>query len=324
MDSKQELAWVGIFVLVASALVLATIFAISGVFGGAGPTYRASLKFAGGLEPGAVVRYAGGPKVGRVEMLRVDPKDASRMEIVFSVSSETPVKIDSKVKIFALGALAENYLELSPGSPQSPLAAPGSALPSEEYISFNDVLAQLNALGPDARKLVQSLNERATELKETITRVNDVINEANRANLASTLSNVRGMIEENRPRVKSTLTNMDAASAKIAPLVDDFKKTLEKLDKALTQVDGLVAENRPDIKAAILDLRKTLASANSLVAKLDQTMVANSENIDEMLENMRLTTANLKQFTDTIKARPSVLLRSSTPADRRPGEAPRP
>jgi hypothetical protein len=33
---------------------------------------------------------------------------------------------------------------------------------------------------------------------------------------------------------------------------------------------------------------------------------------------MRRTTENLKQFTNTIKARPYTLIRSSTPKDRQP------
>ncbi len=67
MESKREQAMVGLFVLVAGAVLVATVIALTGAFGSAGATYRAYFPFAGGLEPGATVRYAGGPKVGRVE-----------------------------------------------------------------------------------------------------------------------------------------------------------------------------------------------------------------------------------------------------------------
>ena len=74
MDAKREQAMVGLFVLVAGAVLIATVFALSGAFGGAAATYRAYFPFAGGLEPGAAVRYSGGPKVGRVEKLQLDPQ----------------------------------------------------------------------------------------------------------------------------------------------------------------------------------------------------------------------------------------------------------
>src|SRR5215472_9248801 len=116
MQSKREQAIVGVFVLIAAAILIATTFALSGAFGGSASTFRAYFPFAGGLEPGSTVRYAGGPKVGRVEKLQLDPKDPSRIEITFSVRSDLPVKSDSKVKIMSLSPLGDNHLEIVPGS----------------------------------------------------------------------------------------------------------------------------------------------------------------------------------------------------------------
>ena len=70
MDAKRDQAFVGAFVLIAGVLLVITIFAISGALGGSMKQYRAYFPFAGGIEPGATVRYAGGPKAGRVEQLR--------------------------------------------------------------------------------------------------------------------------------------------------------------------------------------------------------------------------------------------------------------
>ena len=74
MQTKKEQAMVGIFVLIAAGVLIATVFAITGTFGGSSTTYRAYFTFAGGLEPGAAVRYSGGPKVGRVEKLQLDAR----------------------------------------------------------------------------------------------------------------------------------------------------------------------------------------------------------------------------------------------------------
>src|SRR5436309_11461833 len=115
MEAKREQAMVGLFVLIAAAVLVATVFALTGAFGSAAATYRAYFPFAGGLEPGASVRYAGGPKVGRVEKLQLDPKNPSRIEINFSVRSGLPVKTDSHVRIMALSLLGDNILEIVPG-----------------------------------------------------------------------------------------------------------------------------------------------------------------------------------------------------------------
>ena len=102
MESKREQALVGLFVLIAGAVLVATVFALTGAFGGTAATYRAYFPFDGGLEPGATVRYAGGPKVGRVEKLNIDPQNPARIEVVFSVETDLPVKKDSRAKIMSM------------------------------------------------------------------------------------------------------------------------------------------------------------------------------------------------------------------------------
>ena len=320
MEAKREQAMVGLFVLIASAVLIATVFALSGAFGGAAATYRAYFPFAGGLEPGATVRYAGGPKVGRVEKLQLDPKDPSRIEITFSVRSGLPVKTDSHVKIMSLSPLGDNHLEIVPGSEKAALASTGAILASDPYVDFNALTAKVNEIAPQAQQLLKTLNDRATELKVTVNRVNELINDKNRENLSATLADARGMIAENRAPVKSTVQNLNSASRKLEPLLEDLRKTSAQANEALSHIDTLIGDNRADIRQAVIDLRRSLATLTDLTGRLDQTLDVNSENIDELLENLRHVSENLKQFTNTIKTRPYTLIRSSGPHEHKPGE----
>jgi phospholipid/cholesterol/gamma-HCH transport system substrate-binding protein len=320
MEAKREQAMVGLFVLIAGAVLVATVFALSGAFGGAAATYRAYFPFAGGLEPGATVRYAGGPKVGRVEKLQLDPKDPSRIEITFSVRSGLPVKTDSHVKIMSLSPLGDNHLEIVPGSEKGALASTGAILASDPYVDFNALTAKVNEIAPQAQQLLKTLDDRATELKVTVNRVNDLINDRNRENLSATLADTRGMIAENRAPVRSTVQNLNSASRKLDPLLEDLRKTSAQANEALNHIDTLIGDNRADIRQAVLDLRRSLATLTDLTGRLDQTLDVNSENIDELLENLRHVSENLKQFTNTIKTRPYTLIRSSGPREHKPGE----
>src|SRR5579871_6277731 len=121
MEARREQVIVGIFVLLATGLLVATVFAMSGAFGRSTKTYHAYVNFAGGIEPGATVRYGGGPKVGRVDAVVVDPKDASRFDVAMRVQSEVPVKSDSHVKIMSMSPLGDNHVEILPGSAQAAL-----------------------------------------------------------------------------------------------------------------------------------------------------------------------------------------------------------
>jgi phospholipid/cholesterol/gamma-HCH transport system substrate-binding protein len=320
MGSKREQAMVGIFVIAASAVLIATVFALTGAFGGSATTFRAYFPFAGGLEPGATVRYAGGPKVGRVEKLQLDPKDGSRIEITFSVRAGLPVKADSRVKIMSLSPLGDNHLEIVPGSDKAGLASPGALLASEPYVDFNAITAKINDIAPQAQQLIKTLNDRATELKVTIDRVDDLLSNTNRANLASILAETRGMISENRAPVKSTVQNLNSASQKLEPLLQDLRKASAQANEALADVDSLIGDNREDLRQAVINLRRSLATINDLAGRLDVTLDVNAENIDELLENMRHVSENLREFTNTIKTRPSTLIHSSSPKEHRPGE----
>ncbi len=324
MQAKRERAFVGLFVLVAAGLLVVTVFSLSGVFGRAEPIYRAYFKNAGGLGPGSEVRYAGGPPVGRVVSVRSNPQDPTHMEVKFRVDDEVPVKTDSKVKIASLGALGENFLGIVPGTAAAPRAVPGAMLVAQDYASFDELAAKINDLAPQAMLLLQNLNARVTELKETITRVNELLNAHNRANISASLANVRGMLTEDRPVLHSTLNNLNTTSAKLAPLMDDFKKTIAQANIALSHVDATLMENRPDLRQAVIQMRAALTSASALTDQLDSTLNTNSDNIDEIIANITQITENLKAFTETIKTRPYTLIRASTPPPHQPGKLPKP
>jgi phospholipid/cholesterol/gamma-HCH transport system substrate-binding protein len=320
MAGKRDEVFVGLFVLIAAAVLIGMVFAISGAFGRTSKTYHAYFPFAGGLERGATVRYAGGPKVGRVEKLTIDPQNPARLDVVFSVQTDLPVKTDSHVKIMSMSPLGDNHLEILPGGAQTALAPPNSLLPSDTYVDFNALTAQINDLAPQARQLIQSLNERATELKVTVDRVNDLLSAENRANLSATLADTRGIIEENRPQIKSTIQHLDTVTQKVEPLLLDLHKATDEANLALAQADAVLRENRADVRQSVSELRKSLTTLTDITGRLDQTLDVNTENIDELLDNFRHVSQNLKEFTDTIKKRPYTLIRATNPPDHKPGE----
>jgi phospholipid/cholesterol/gamma-HCH transport system substrate-binding protein len=310
---------VGLFVLIAGGILLVAVFSINGAFGNASKTYHAHFKFAGGLEPGATVRYSGGPKIGRVESLRIDPQDPTHIDLTFSVQPDVLVKTDSKVKILSISPLGDNHLELYPGSAQAPAAPAGSLLPSENYVDFNALTEQINNLAPQAQQLLQTLDARATELKVTLERVNDLLNAQNRTNLSATLAETRGLVADSRPQVHSALQHVNDLSEKLGPLIDDFRKTSGQATQVLAHIDSTIGETQPEVRKAITELRGTLKSLTDLTAQLDQTLDVNSENIDQLLDNLLHVTENLKEFTETIKMRPYSLIRATNPPEHKTG-----
>ena len=139
MNSKREQALVGLFVLVAGSLLIATVFMLSGKLGRGGVPYHTYFKNAGGLAPGSEVRYAGGPPVGRVEKVSSAPTDPTHMEVDFVVDPGVPVKTDSTATITSISPLGDNFLGILPGTAAAARAAPGATLKSSEYISLASI-----------------------------------------------------------------------------------------------------------------------------------------------------------------------------------------
>ncbi|HWY58563.1 MAG TPA: MlaD family protein [Terriglobales bacterium] len=318
MNSKREQTWVGFFVLIAAGLLIGTVLAVSGAFSGSDIPHHSYFKSAGGLLPGATVRY-GGMKAGRVETVRVDPQDSTRIEIDFSVERHVPVKTDSVAKVTSLGALDENYVELGTGTNGAPLAASGSEIKSVETVGIGAIGDMVGDLTPVAQQVLQNLNQRLTEMQVTLTRVNSLLDDKNLVNVSGGLRNLNYMLAEDRPKVSASLTNVQIASAKLLPLLDDLKVTTNQANVVLSHIDPLVVENRKDIRTVVVELKQTLFTASSLMEQLRNTTDYNSENIDQILVDLRVTSENLKQLTDTVKTKPSSLIRGSNVADRQPG-----
>lgn len=319
MNSRGEQVWVGLFVLIAAGLLVVAVLSMTGVFRSGKIPHLAFFKFGGGLQPGAAVRF-GGIKAGSVQRVRVDPKDSTRIEIDFSVARDIPVKTDSVASITSLGVLGDNYLELTTGTRQATLAPPGSVVKTAEAVSFTDLSNMAGELGPMAQQVLKELNQRLDELQVTIARTNDLLNDRNRANISRSLASANAMLTEDRPKLSATLDNFQTASARLAPLLNDLKKTIAQANDTLAHVDTLVVDNRPDVRTSVIELRKTLASASSVMDQLNQTLNYNSGNIDQTLENIRVTTQNLRDLTEKVERRPYTLIRADNPRERKPDE----
>ena len=332
MTSKREQVWVGVFVVIATAILIGVTLSVSGAFAKKGIEHRAYFKYSGGLEPGAPVRYGGFP-AGKIESLRIDPSDTTQIEITLMVYPEIPVKTDSLVRLTSLGALGSSYLEISTGTKEAPLAPPGSVIKSKETVGLGDLGDVIAGIVPSADTVMHSLNDRLGELKVTIAGVNDVVGEPNRKSIADSLSNLSTIVADSKPKISASLTNfqtatdkltpvmanVQTASDKLTPVLDDLKGTIKQATDALAHVDSIVVENRPDIRASIEKTRKMLSGASDLVEIVKNTADRNSDNMDETLANIRAATEYIKQMTDTLNRKPSMLIRGETGKDRAPG-----
>jgi len=323
MARSNEEIKVGVVVAVATLLFLVALVFVGGVnlLRKKKVEYTTYFKFAGGLESGSLVRY-GGFKVGTVRSASLDPADSTRIKVLLQVDPGTPVKANSVARISSLGFLGENYVEVSPGTRNAALLPPGSDIPAAEIVQLADVFNNVNNITVNATKLVNDLDSQVLELAKNsnvlIKNLNDVVSPENKEHFRSILANSDAMVNESRPHIEKTLANLDTVSAKMAPTLDNLNVTLGKANNLTDHLDGVVVENRKEIHEALLRLQTSLANAERMINDLDDTLGANRGNLDETLENIRATSENLKEFTDTLKQHPYSLIRIKAEKDRLP------
>lgn len=328
---------VGLFVVVAAAVLAITTVAVWGRMGRSGVSHRLYLKFSGGVQAGTPVRY-GGLRVGAVQNVQVDPGDSTRIQVDMIVDSNAPIKTDSVARLSSLGLLSDYYIEISTGTPQSALAAPDSVLKSVESAGLANIGDAIDSLVPQINSALDKLTLNLDALQITVTRANDLLNDSNRANIGQALArtndllndrnrsnigdsinNLNQLLAESRPKISTGLTNINNATERLTPLLEDVRKTSARVDETLANVNSMLSENRPDLKASLSELREVLAASKTTVNQLQDMMNQNSINIYELLENMRASAANLRSLTETIKSSPSSLIRGVRVEDRRPG-----
>jgi phospholipid/cholesterol/gamma-HCH transport system substrate-binding protein len=323
MARANEEIKVGAVVVFAALLFLAALVFVGGVnlLRMKKVDYTTYFRFAGGLEPGSLVRF-GGFKVGTVKSTSLDPVDSTRVRVILQVDAGTPIRTNSIARISSLGFLGENYLEVSAGTRDAAPLPAGSEIPTVEIVQVADVFNNVNNITVNATKLVNDLDDRVLELSNNtnalIKNLNDVVSPENKEHFNSLLANTDGMLKGSRPQMEKTLANLETASGKIGPTMDNLNGAVDKADKLTGHLDAVVVENRKEIHDTLLRLQSSLADAERTINDLDDTLGANRGNLDETLENIRAASENLKEFTDTLKQRPYSLIRIKAEKDRLP------
>ncbi len=234
--------------------------------------------------------------------------------------------------------MTDNYIEIFTGSESAAPAQPGSILQSMEAFGLPQLSDAAQTMVPELQKAIQELNQNLDGVQVTIARANDLLSDGNRTNVANSLSgiaqtiaearpkvagsldNLNGMLVDARPKVSASLTNVQQLTAKVEPVIDDLKTTTTRANDTLAHVDATLLENRPDIRASITGLRETVAKSSALLDQFNQILSQNSDNIDDLLENMRMTAENLRALTETVERSPASLIRGVRAPVRQPGE----
>lgn len=314
-------AKVGLFVILAAALVIGTIYYVGNEqWGHHVIPYRTYLRYAGGVEPGAAVLF-GGITVGRVSVVRAWSEDPTEIELLLEVKAGTPINANCTAKLGTVSLMSSPAISITTGSKGAPRLKPGDVISSEETVSIDDMARKLAGIADTAQGLINQVQGEikgiSGQANTLLTNLSEATGSGNRRQLAEILSNTNTMIAQQSAKIDritdqvlTATADADAGIKKAAPLLDHVDATVANVNSTIDQL-------REPLHQDLLQMQSTMEQARSLIASIQTIARGNDDNIRETIANLRVATEGLAQLSDGLQDRPWSLVRIRQPKDRK-------
>lgn len=282
MVTKAQKIRLGIFLAIGSFLLILFIGAVAG----SRLIQRRDIyyiEFAdysiSGMQVGGSVNFSG-IKIGRVDAIKIDPDDVSKIILTISVQAGTPIKVDAEAVLTAVGITGLKAVEIRGGTNQAKTLKPGSFIKS-------------------GTSMLDDITDRAVSIAEKIdeiaTNISAMTGEENQKNIAAILEQTSLLLEATRTNISTTLESLNRISANVADITDSAGGNLDKLTDNMTKnMDELTrttTKNIDDLGSA------STASIVSLSKQLNSDIATLSANLNQSITDINSQTTLLLQDT---------------------------
>jgi phospholipid/cholesterol/gamma-HCH transport system substrate-binding protein len=302
MSAKAQKIRVGLFTAVTLSLLVAVLIVFGGMrFWEKSDHYRIVFDSSVmGLEPGAEV-FMNGIKVGSVEAIGVSPDDIRKVSVKIKVKEATPIRTDTQAMLQFAGITGLKVIDLRGGTSASPALPPGSQIAAGTGI--------LDKLEKQAQTIVDQTTDLMKRTGIVMERASDVMTRASTltdnliavteparlaaTNLAEMSGSLKGMVEENRIALRGSLAAVTQTATGASDLI---KQTNTLITGQATQL---------------------FTSAGGVVGDLKRLLGANEGPLRAMVFDLREASRSFKELGRDLRQRPSRLLFSSEPSERK-------
>ncbi|MFQ5648534.1 MAG: MlaD family protein [bacterium] len=298
MEYTSSEVKVGAMLVVGFGLFVAFLIAIFGVTWNENTNeYQTCLKQIPGIVEGSLVKY-GGMDVGVVTEIALpgSEDEEALIRLKLEVDGKTPVRMNSLAFVTSIGIMSDQHIEISPGSPDSPIMPSGGTLQSKEIVSF--------------MQMAEPFSEMSNKLQVLIERTSEILNEENQAHLASTMASIDRLVTDGGDRFVELVDNLDTLTRNLAEVSQSLNALMadnkDNFDETLAHLETTTRET----SALISDVRRALGEFESMIS-------ANGASFVEIMENFQYTSQNLEEFTRIVKERPWLLVRKAAPPERK-------
>jgi phospholipid/cholesterol/gamma-HCH transport system substrate-binding protein len=307
VEREARYAVVGLFALVAVALAFGFVWWYSDA-SDRREYERYEIHFFGsvsGLAQGSPVRYLG-VDVGRVERLQVDPKNPRRVKIIALIDSTAPISGATEARLGLLGLTGLLYIDLRE-DPRRIASTP---------LAQGDRYPVIRSRKGDIEAFMERLPDAIGRAARVLERVETLLADSNLEAVRQSLANLRGATDE-----------LPALSRNASALAQELRGTSAEVAALSRELGETVGQSRPDLAAALASVRvaaeKLSGTANSLErivvgneGTLSQLAGSGGGDLQQLVNEVRDTTAEVRALARQLRENPSALLREQADSGR--------
>jgi phospholipid/cholesterol/gamma-HCH transport system substrate-binding protein len=250
-----------------------------------------------GLNVGGFVRYLG-VDVGRVRVLRVDPRAADRVQVIADIDTKAPISAETIATLGLQGVTGLLYIDLQRDQGEKKVMPP---VPSERYPVIRSVQSDLDLL-------VSSVPELFSKISGVADRIVKLLDDQNLAAARNTMNNVSRASEE-----------LPGMMREARQLVVDLRRTAGEIGGAAQGVQAVTTGVGPDLTRTLERVRTVAENLATTSARLDRFVAENQANVtrfsdqglgelQRLVHDSRETLQEFHQLTRSLKENPSQLV----------------
>ena len=251
--------------------------------------YEVRFDSVAGLAEGNPVRMSG-VTLGVVKDIQL-PRDPKARDVQISLMVDRKyaerIRGDSRARLKKLGLLAgDNYIDITPGSPRFPELEPGSIIPAQKQTNVDQLLAS----GED---VVDNLVQISYSLKNVLQRVDrgeGLLGELTTA--PETKQRITDTVLTTLNKTNAILSHVESGKGLVGKLVYD--------DAYATELAESLGSSARSLQSITASVQHSFESGNGMLPALLNDPEGRKR-VTELVENMRLTSANLAAFSATLQ-----------------------
>lgn len=257
-----------------------------------------------GITKGSPVWYAGF-EVGEVSKIQIAEDTRDRIAVTLGIDPKARVRLDSRIEIRNLGMMGSKYVEISPGSPESPEIDSKRPIVGKDPSSLTTVIetgqlvaTRLVTLAEETQALIHDIRTESS-LKEAIQNGNGLLVEMREQ--GKDLKPLLQKLSTFADTLNQTGQHLQKASGEggkeLTALLKELRDTNHGIQKRIENVEGHLTNSLGEMSKGFSEAQSCATGIRSVVASSEKDLMA-------LLENLRETSRHMEALSEDLRAHP--------------------